>query len=118
MSEKRAAQRSYAGWDRLVDEWLRSGEKQGKFAAAHGINPKTFQGRVCQSRKRRGLTKKRRSPLCSYVEVTQAAEPDANDDRAQGSCRITMSRTTVEFSAVTNAEWIAEVLSSLGNVGR
>lgn len=118
MLEKRSAQRSYAEWDRLVDEWLASGEKQGKFAEAHGINPKTFQGRVCQSRKRRGLTKKRRSPLCSYVEVTTATEPDANDERSQGSCRITMDRTTVEFSGVTNAGWIAEVLSSLGNIGR
>jgi len=118
MSEKRAAQRSYAEWDRLVDEWSASGEKQGKFAEAHGIKPKTFQGRVCQSRKRRGLTKKRSSPLCSYVEVTPATEPDANDDMSQGSCRITMNRTTVAFSAVTNADWIAEVLTSLGKVGR
>ena len=116
MSEKQSAQRSYAEWDQLVDEWLASGEKQGKFAEAHGINPKTFQGRVYQSRKRRGL--KRRSPLCSYVEVTTATEPDANDKRSQDSCRITMDHTTVEFSGVTNAGWIAEVLSSLGNIGR
>ena len=56
MSKARASGRNYSEWDRLVDEWMSSGEKQGEFAEAHGINPKTFQGRVSQSRKRRGLS--------------------------------------------------------------
>ncbi len=55
MLKKRAAKRSHGEWDRLVDEWRASGQTQEEFAQARGINPKTFQGRVWQSRRRRGL---------------------------------------------------------------
>jgi hypothetical protein len=55
MSKNRATGRSPAEWDCLVDEWVSSGRTQIEFAEAHGINAKTFQGRIWRSRKRRGL---------------------------------------------------------------
>ena len=117
MSENRAMPRSYAEWDQLVDEWLSSGEKQAKFAEAHGINTRTFQGRVYQSRKRRGLTKKRRALPCKFVEVT-AATAEETGNRDSGACRITMSNTTVEFTSSSDSGFVAEVLSRLGQIGR
>lgn len=55
MSMKRAAERSLAEWECLVEEWRSSGQTQAGFAKAHGINPRTFQGRVWKSRKRQSL---------------------------------------------------------------
>jgi transposase-like protein len=113
MSKKRAARRSYAEWDRLVDEWSASGESQEKFAEAHGINPRTFQGWVWRSRKRRGLTSKDKTIPCQFVELS--SPPEVETPR-RGQCRITMSNTQIEFSSSSDAEWIAEILSRLGQL--
>lgn len=112
MSKKRAAKRSYVEWDRLAEEWQASGQTQSAFAKAHGINPKTFQGRVWRSRKRRELALEGNAPTCQFVEVTPPS-PEASPVR--GACRITMSNTQVEFSSSSDAAWIAEILSRLGH---
>jgi len=113
MSQKRAGQRSYAEWDRLVDEWSTSGERQDKFAEAHGINPKTFQGHVWRSRKRRGLSSKGNTVPCQFLEVSSPPEVESP---GRGQCRITISNTQIEFSSSSDAEWIAEILSRLGHL--
>ena len=112
MVKKRAAQRSDAEWDRLVDEWGSSGQKQSDFAAERGINPSTFQRHVWESRKRRSLTVRGRGKPCGFVEVTPASAPDSS---VRGECRITMSNTQIEFSSSSDAAWIAEILSRLGH---
>jgi hypothetical protein len=112
MSKQRAARRKNAQWDRLVDEWSASGQTQIEFAKAHGINPKTFQGRVWRSRKRRGLTLKGKAEPCHFVEVST---PSPAESPRQGECRITMSNTQIEFSSSSDAAWIAEILSGLGH---
>ena len=132
MSKSRAPGRKHSEWDRLVDEWLSSGEKQGKFAEAHGINPKTFQGRVSQSRKRRGLgwgrkesrkhrglatvqRSKESKAQCQFVEVSPI--PTASRSES-GACRITIQNTTIEFMSGSDTGWMAEVLKHLGHIGR
>ncbi len=112
MSKQRAARREYAQWDRLVDEWNESGQNQTEFAKAHGINPRTFQGRVWRSRKRRGLALKGKAEPCRFVEVS---EPSSEDTPRQGQCRITMSNTQIEFTSSSDAAWIAEIVSRLGH---
>ena len=113
MSKKHAAQRSYAEWDRLVDEWRASGQTQGAFATAHGINAKTFQGRVWRSRKRRGLAQlKGKTVPCHFVEVSPLSPVES---QGRGECRITMSNTQIEFSSSSDTAWIAEILSRLGH---
>lgn len=112
MSKKRAAQRSWAEWDRLVDEWSESGQKQNEFAKARGINPKTFQGRVWRSRRRRGLAVRGTDTPCHFVEVSP---PSPDESPGRGACRITMSNTQIEFSSSSDAAWIAEILSRLGH---
>ena len=112
MSKKRAAQRSYAEWDHLVDEWKASGRRQGEFAEAHGINPKTFQGHVWRSRKRRGLALKGKSVPCHFVEVSP---PSPVESSGRGECRITMNHTQIEFSSSSDTAWVAEILSRLGH---
>ena len=112
MSKKRGAERSWAEWDRLVDEWSSSGQKQGEFSLAHGINPKTFQGHVWRSRKRRGLTLKGKGIACRFVEVSP--QPPVEAKRFDG-CRITMSKTEIEFSSSSEADWVLQILSTLGH---
>jgi len=112
MSKQRAARRKHAQWDHLVDEWSASGQTQTEFAKARGINPKTFQGRVWRSRKRRGLTVKSKTEPCRFVEVTA---PSPTQPTQGGQCRITMSNTQIEFSSSSDAAWIAEILSRLGH---
>lgn len=112
MSKKRAAQRSCAEWDRLVDEWRTSGQRQQVFAKAHGINPKTFQGHVWRSRKRRGIKLEDKAVPCHFVEVSP---PSPVEPPGRGECRITMSNTQIEFSSSSDAAWIAEILSRLGH---
>jgi hypothetical protein len=113
MTQERAAARSYAEWDRLVDEWLASGEKQEEFSKSHGINPKTFQGRVCQSRKRRGLSSKSKEVPYHVVEVSPSSPVES--PVVGGECRITMRETQIEFSSTSETSWIGEVLSRLGH---
>ena len=111
MSRKRAAGRSPAEWDRLVDEWKSSGQTQAEFAAAQGINPNTFQGRVWRSNRRRGAAIKKAAAPCRFVEVT----PPPISGGERGGCRITMSKTEIEFASSSEAEWVFEVLSKLGH---
>ena len=112
MSQKRASERRYAEWDRLVDEWSESGQTQKEFAEAHGIKAKTFQGRVWRSRKRRGHGTKNKSVPCQYVEVTAPSEVETVGG---GACRITMSNMQVEFSGSSSeTAWITEILSKMG----
>jgi transposase-like protein len=111
MSQKRASQRSYAEWDRLVDEWGESGQTQKEFAEAHGINAKTFQGRVWRSQRRRGFVTKGKAEPCGFVEV---AAPSPVASKGRGECRITVSNLQVEFSSSSEAAWITEILSKLG----
>jgi hypothetical protein len=112
MSKQRAARLKYAQWDRFVDEWSTSGQTQIAFAKAHGINPKTFQGRVWRSRKRRGLSSKGKAEPCHFVEVSA---PSPVESPRPGECRITMSNTQIEFSSSSDTAWIAEILSRLGH---
>ncbi len=112
MSKKRAARRSFAEWDRLVDEWSVSGQTRSHFAEARGINLKTFQGRVWQSRKRRGIALKGEAVPCQFVEVSP---PSPVESSGRGECRITMSNTQIEFSSSSDAVWIGEILSKLGH---
>ena len=112
MSKKRAGWQSLAEWDRLVDEWNASGQTQSGFAIAHGINPKTFQGWVWRSRKRRGLALKGKAAPCHFVEVSP---PSPVESLVRGECRITMSNTQIEFTSSSDAAWIAEILSRLGH---
>jgi len=112
MLKKRAAQRSYAEWDRLVDEWSMSGQTRNQFAQAHGINPKTFQGRVWRSHKSRGISLNGRAAPCHFVEVSP---PSPVESPGRGECRITMSNTQIEFSSSSDATWIGEILSKLGH---
>jgi hypothetical protein len=119
MSKEHASTRSNAEWDRLVDEWLTSGEKQKEFVKARGINLKTFQGRVCRSRKRRGLSRKGKRPEAPlrFVEVTPPSPP-SESTMEFGACRITMHSTKIEFTSMPDAGWIAEILSKMGESGR
>ena len=110
--KQRAARRRHAQWDHLVDEWSASEQTQTEFARAHGINPKTFQGRVWRSRKRRGLTLKGKAEPCRFVEVSAQSPVQPTQG---GQCRITMSNTQIEFSSSSDAVWIAEILSRLGH---
>ena len=112
MSKKRAARRSFAEWDRLVDEWSESGQTRSQFAEACGISPKTFQGRVWQSRRRRGVKLKGQAVPCHFVEVSPPSPIESPD---RGECRITMSNTQLEFSSSADAAWIAEILARLGH---
>lgn len=113
MSKKRAAQRSYAEWDRLVDEWSESGQRQDEFAKRHGINSRTFQGHVWRSRQRRGLGKvKGKAVPCQFVEVSTELPVES---KGRGGCRITMSNTQIEFTSTSDTEWIAGILSRLGH---
>jgi len=112
MSKKRAARRSYAEWDRLVEQWRVSGQTQSQFAQAYGINPRTFQGKVWRSRKRRGVSLKGPTIPSHFVEVSP---PSPVESSGRGECRITMSNTQLEFSSSSDAAWIAEILSSLGH---
>jgi hypothetical protein len=113
MSKQRAAGRSPAEWDRLVDEWSSSKEKQEVFAVSYGINPRTFQGRVWKSRKRRGLTVKDKEPQCHFVEVSAGAPIESGSVR-NGGCRIVMSKTEIEFSSSAEADLVFQILSRLG----
>ena len=56
MTENRSARRSDADWDKLVDEWMESGQRQASFAVARGIRATTFQKAAWKSRGRRGLS--------------------------------------------------------------
>jgi hypothetical protein len=112
MSKQRAAGRSLAEWDRLVDEWSGSKEKQEAFANSRGINPKTFQGHVWRSRKRRGLTAKSKEQPCHFVEVTAGAPIESG---VSGGCRIVMSKTEIEFSSSAEADFVFQILSRLGH---
>ncbi len=112
MSKKRVAKRSYAEWDLLVDEWGVSGLTQSEFAKAHGINPRTFQGRVWKSRKRRGIMSKGQGVPSHFVEVSP---PSPVESTCCGECRITMNNTQVEFSSSSDAAWIGEILQRLGH---
>ena len=112
MSGKRAAGRSFAEWDSLVDEWKSSGQTQYEFAKAHGINPKTFQGRVWRSRKRRGLTVK--SEVAPF-RVFEMSPKVSVDSPGIGGCRVTMSKTEIEFSSSAHADWVFQILSKLGH---
>jgi hypothetical protein len=112
MSKKRAAGRSLAEWDRLVDEWSASGEKQESFAISRGINPRTFQGKVWRSRKRRGLTVKGKEAPCHFVEVSAGTPVETG---CGSGCRITMSKTEIEFSSSAEAEFVFQILSKLGH---
>jgi len=112
MSKKRAARRSYAEWDRLVEQWSVSGQTQSQFAQAHGVNPRTFQGKVWRSRKRRGVSLKGPDVPSDFVEVSPPSLVESSD---HGECRITMSNTQIEFSSSSDTAWIAEVLSRLGH---
>jgi hypothetical protein len=112
MSRQRAAGRSPGEWDRLVDEWKSSEQTQAAFAAAHGINAKTFQGRVWRSNRRRGYALKKADTSCRFVEVT-SPPPIAAAER--GGCRITMSKTEIEFASSSEAEWVFQILSKLGH---
>ena len=112
MEGKRAAQRSQTEWDRLVDSWSTSGQTQAEFARIHGINPRTFQGRVWKSRKRRGIELKGRAISGKFVEVSPPV-PVAMESKIQGGCRITLINTSVEFSSASDAERILEILSRL-----
>lgn len=111
MSKARAARRSHADWDRLVDKWAASGQTQKEFAQARGVNPKTFQGQVWRSRRRRGLALRDDAP-CQFVEVSP---PSSFESSGRGECRITMSNTQIEFSSSSDAAWIAEILSRMGH---
>jgi hypothetical protein len=112
MSRERAAGRSLAQWDCLVDEWRSSGQTKDEFAKARGINPKTFQGRVWQSRKRRGLTVKSKGVPNRFVEVS----PKVPVESARiGGCRITMSKTEIEFTSSAEADLAFQILSKLGH---
>jgi hypothetical protein len=113
MSKQRAAGRSLAEWDSLVDEWSLSGQLQNEFALVHGINPKTFQGHVWRSRKRRGLTVKRKGSPCSFVEVS--SPPSPVESVCTGGCRITMSKTEIEFASSAEADLVFQILSKLGH---
>ena len=112
MSRKRAAGRSLAQWDCLVDEWRSSGQTQDEFARVHGINPKTFQGRVWRSRKRRGLTAKSEGPPFRFLEVSPKVPVESP---SMGGCRITMSRTEIEFGSSAEGDWVFQILSKLGH---
>jgi hypothetical protein len=74
MSKDRAVRRSYTQWDGLVDEWLESGQTQQRFCLSHEINPKTFQGQVWRSRKRRGISTKSKRVPYRFVEVTPSTQ--------------------------------------------
>jgi len=112
MSRQGAAGRSRAEWERLVDEWKSSEQTQAAFAEAHGINAKTFQGRVWRSNRRRGHALKKAEASCRFVEVA-ATPPIAVAER--GGCRITMSKTEIEFTSSSEAEWVFQILSKLGH---
>ena len=112
MSKKQTARRSLAEWDRLVDEWKSSGQTQAEYAAAHGINAKTFQGRVWRSNRRRDLALKKADTSCRFVEV---AAPPPITTLERGGCRITMSKTEIEFASSSEAEWVFQILSKLGH---
>jgi hypothetical protein len=112
MSKNRAEQRSLSEWDRLVDEWSTSGEKQEAFAISRGINPRTFQGRVWRSRKRRGMTVKGKAAPCHFVEVSAGRPVETG---CGGVCRITMSKTEIEFPSSAEAEIVFQILSRLGH---
>ena len=115
MSKERAPARSYAEWDRLVDEWALSGETQEKFAQSHGINPRTFQGRVWKSRKRRGLSRKSKEPVVPSGFVEVMGQPSAStSSQTVGECRISMHSTKIEFTSMSDANWVSEILSKLG----
>lgn len=111
MSRQRAAQRSNAEWDRLVDEWIASGKKQQQYSVEKGINPKTFQGQVCRSRKRRGISIKGAQRPYRFVEIS----PSTNvESKQRGQCRISISTTQIDFTSSSDAKWISEVVSRLG----
>jgi hypothetical protein len=112
MSKQHAAGRSLAEWDSLVDEWSSSGQLQNEFASVHGINPKTFQGHVWRSRKRRGLTVKGKGTPCRFVEVSSPAPVETV---RTGGCRITMSKTEIEFASSAEADLVFQILSKLGH---
>ena len=112
MSKKRAARRSYAEWDRLVEQWSVSGQTQSQFAQAHGVNPRTFQGKVWRSRRRRGVSLKSTADPSHFVEVSSPSPVESSD---RGECRITMSNTQIEFSSSSDTAWIAEILSRIGH---
>jgi hypothetical protein len=89
-----------------------SGQTQIEFAKTHGINPKTFQGRVWRSQKRRELALEGNVSPCRFVEVSA---PSPGESLPRGACRITMNHTQIEFSSTSDAAWIGEILSKLGH---
>jgi hypothetical protein len=111
LKSERSEKRSDGEWERLLAEWRKSGQTQSGFARAHGVNPRTFQGRVYRSRKQRGMGPKELIPS-KYVEVTPAM-PDAAISQEKN--RITMSNLSIEFSSVSDTKWVLEILSSLGH---
>jgi len=111
MSRQRAAQRSSAQWDRLVDEWTESGKTQQQYCLEKGINPTTFQGRVCRSRKRRGISNRETRRPNKFVEISPSTRMESNQS---GRCRISISTTELEFTSCSDAKWISEVVSRLG----
>jgi len=111
MSKQRAAQRSSLEWDWLVDEWIGSGKTQQQYCLEKGINPTTFQGRVCQSRKRRGISIKATRGPYKFVEISPSTRMESNES---GQCRISISTTQIEFTSCSDAKWISEVVSRLG----
>ena len=112
MSRERAAGRSLAEWDCIVDEWRSSGQTKNEFAKAHGINPRTFEGRVWRSSKRRGLTVKSKGMPSRFVEVSPKVPIESP---RIGGCRITMSKTEIEFSTSAEADLAFQILSKLGH---
>jgi len=113
MSMKRATERSLAEWEGLVDEWRSSGQTQAGFARSHGINPRTFQGRVWKSQKMQGLAVRSNVVPNRFVEVESPHVPA--EPTGTSGCRITMSKTEIEFASSAQADWAFQILSKLGH---